>query len=132
MVEARADDSFAVFESPAGGLRAALAIHHSLAERRWADATVSVRIGLHSGYPTPTADNYIGMAVHTAARVCSAGHGGQIVVSGDARTALAELRPEGVRFRSLGRFPLRGIPDEVPLYQVLAKGLRSRFPPPRV
>ncbi len=133
VVEARADDAFAVFESPAGGLRAALTIQRELGARTWADGvTVAVRIGLHSGYPTPPADNYLGMAVHTAARVCAAGHGGQIVVSGDARTALAELRPEGGRFRLLGRYRLRGIPDAVALYQVMAKGLRTRFPPPRV
>ena len=77
-------------------------------------------------------DNYIGMAVHTAARVSAAGHGGQIVVSGDTRTALDELKPSGVRFRDLGRHRLRGIPDEVPLFQVLARGLRTKFPPLRV
>ena len=133
VVEARADDSFAAFASPGGALSAALEIQRQLARRRWhGDVAVAVRVGIHSGYPTPTADNYIGLAVHTAARVAAAGHGGQIIVSGDARTALAELRPVGVRFRHLGAFRLRGIPEEVPLYQVLAKGLRTTFPPPRV
>jgi len=55
-----------------------------------------------------------------------------VLVSGDARTALTELKPAGVRFRELGRHRLRGIPTDVPLYQVLAKGLRTGFPPPRV
>jgi class 3 adenylate cyclase len=133
VVEARADDSFAAFDSPAGAVQAALAIQRALAARSWADdVRVAVRIGIHSGYPTPTADNYIGMAVHTAARVAGAGHGGQIVVSGDARTALAELALPGVRFRRLGVYRLRGIPEETALYQVLAEGLGTRFPPPRV
>ena len=133
IVEARADDSFTVFESPADALAAALAVQRALATRRWpGDVAVAVRIGIHSGYPTVRADNYIGMAVHTAARVGAVGHGGQIVVSGDSRTALEELRPEGVRFRDLGRHRLRGIPDEVPLFQVLARGLRTKFPPLRV
>jgi class 3 adenylate cyclase len=133
VVEARADDSFAVFTAPVDALAAALAIQLALGARAWpGGVSVAVRIGIHSGYPTATTDNYLGMAVHTAARVSGAGHGGQIVVSGDARTALNEQRPEGVRFRSLGTFRLRGIPDDVPLYQVLAKGLRTKFPPPRV
>jgi len=133
IVEARADDSFTVFESPADGLAAALAAQRALSTRRWpGDVAVAVRIGIHSGYPTLRGDNYIGMAVHTAARVSASGHGGQIVVSGDTRMALAELKPRGVRFRDLGRHRLRGIPDEVPLFQVLARGLRTKFPPLRV
>ena len=133
VVEARADDSFAAFASPAGAFNAALSIQRTLSARSWADGiTVSVRIGIHSGYPTPTTDNYIGMAVHTAARVAASGHGGQIVVSGDAREALAEVPLDGVRFRRLGAYRLRGIPDEVSLHQVLADGLGTRFPPPRI
>ena len=133
IVEARADDSFSVYESPADALSAALRVQRKLATRRFAGGVpVAVRMGIHSGYPTVREDNYIGMAVHTAARVCSAGHGGQVVVSGDARTALTELKPAGVRFRDLGRHRLRGIPTDVPLYQVLAMGLRTGFPPPRV
>jgi hypothetical protein len=37
-----------------------------------------------------------------------------------------------VRFKHLGPFRLRGLPDEVALYQVMAKGLLTRFPPPRL
>ena len=70
------------------------------------------------------------MAVHTAARICRAAHGGQVIVSGDTRTALGTPLPPGVRFRRLGLFALRGIPTEVELFQVTAKGVLSRFPPP--
>ena len=90
-----------------------------------------VRAGIHSGYPTSTENNYIGMAVHTTARISAAAHGGQIIVSGDTVTALTGNRPEGVRFKRLGQYRLRGIPDEVPLFQVGARGLMSRFPPLR-
>ena len=90
-----------------------------------------MRIGIHSGYPTSTDDNYIGMDVHTASRICAVGHGGQIVVSGDTQTAVRGSVPDGVRFRSLGQFRLRGLPEAVALYQVAAKGLSARFPPPR-
>jgi class 3 adenylate cyclase len=92
---------------------------------------VRVRVGIHSGYPTLTEANYIGMAVHIAARICAAAHGGQIVVSGDTRKALKGSTMERVRFKSLGQHSLRGIPGETPLYQVVAKGLVVGFPPPR-
>ena len=90
-----------------------------------------MRIGIHSGYPKLADANYIGMAVHTAARVSAAAHGGQILASGDTREAAKGLAPDGVRFRRLGEYRLRGIPAPVALHQVTAKGLGTRFPPPR-
>jgi hypothetical protein len=52
-------------------------------------------------------------------------------VSGDFRIAIGAPLPNGVRLRKLGAYKLRGLPDEVELYQVAAKGLLTRFPPPR-
>jgi class 3 adenylate cyclase len=133
VVEARADEFFAVFESPTAALDAAVAAQHELRDRTWVGGIdVRVRVGIHSGWPTRTETNYIGMAIHTAARVCSAAHGAQIVVTGDMREAVKGAVPEGVRFRSLGPFRLRGIPEPVALFQVAAKGLPTRFPAPRI
>jgi class 3 adenylate cyclase len=131
VVEARADDFFAVFETPRSAVETAIAIQRELRVRAWVDdLQVRVRIGIHSGYPTPTPGNYIGMPVHTAARVRSAAHGGQILVSGATREATRELSADGVRFMSLGHFRLRGLPEAVSLFQVAAKGLAVRFAPP--
>lgn len=132
VVETRADEFFAAFAEPAGALLTALAVQRELRDRRWVDGqVVRLRVGIHSGYPTLAEANYIGMAVHTAARICTAAHGGQIIVSGDTRTALGTPVPSGMRLRRLGAFALRGIPDEVELFQVAAQGVASRFPPPR-
>jgi class 3 adenylate cyclase len=86
---------------------------------------------VHSGYPTSTENNYIGMDVHTASRICAVGHGSQIVVSANTREGVKASVPAGVRFVALGQHRLRGIPDAVHLYQVACKGLPSRFPPLR-
>jgi class 3 adenylate cyclase len=132
-IDARADEFFAVFEQPGAAIQAATAIQGGLGKRRWPDdLDVRVRIGIHSGRPTLTDVGYIGLAVHTAARVCSAAHGGQIVVSGETRAAVEASRPAGVRFRSLGRHRLAGLPGAQPLFQVQAEGLRASFPKPRV
>jgi class 3 adenylate cyclase len=132
VVETRADEFFAAFAQPADALRAALAVQRELYGRRWVDRhEVRLRVGIHSGYPTLAEENYLGMAVHTAARICRAAHGGQVIVSGDTRTALGTPIPLGARFRRLGLFALRGIPDEIELFQVTAKGVLSRFPPPQ-
>jgi class 3 adenylate cyclase len=131
-VEARADEFFAAFEAPRGAVDAAIAVQRELPGHRWPDGVeVRVRIGIHSGYPTSTEANYIGMDVHTAARICSVGHGGQVVVSDNTREAVRASSPEGVRFKALGTHRLRGLPAPVPLFQVAAKGLAARFPPPR-
>lgn len=128
-IEARADEFFAVFEAPRRAVDAAVAVQRALLGRRLVDGVEArLRIGIHSGYPTSKADNYIGLDVHATSRICATGHGGQIVVSGDTRTAVAASAPHGVAFRSLGSHRLRGLPDAVPLFQVVAEGLPSRFP----
>jgi class 3 adenylate cyclase len=132
-IDARADEYFAVFERPAAAIEAAVAIQRALGKRVWpGELDVRVRAGIHSGRPTLTDVGYIGLAVHTTARVCSAAHGGQIVVSRDTRAAVGPSAPTGVRFRGLGRHRLPGLPDVETLFQVQAKGLRAKFPKPRI
>src|SRR5262249_33252880 len=79
----RADYSSAVLERPPAAMEAAVAIQRQLAKAAPGalpnGLELRVRIGIHSGRPTLTDVGYIGLAVHTAARVCSAAHGGQIV-----------------------------------------------------
>jgi class 3 adenylate cyclase len=133
VVEARADEFFAVFEHPQSALDTAIAMQRDLRGTSWIDdLNVRIRVGVHSGYPTLADANYIGMAVHIAARICAAAHGGQILVSGDTRIALKGSTTTGVRFRNLGQHRLRGIPDQVLLFQVGAKGLAGGFPPLRM
>ena len=129
VVEERADEFFAVFESPRAAVEAAIAAQRQLGAHRWADdTTVRLRTGIHAGYPTVNEANYIGMAVHTTARVCDAAHGGQIVISEDTRTALDGSVPDGVRLRKLGSYRLRGIPNPHALFQLTAAGMETRFP----
>jgi len=131
-IDARADEFFAVFERAAAAIEAAVAIQRELGNRAWGDGLeVQVRVGIHSGRPTLTDAGYIGLAVHTTARLCSAAHGGQIVVSAATRAAVGASAPTGIRFRSLGRHRLPGLPDVEMLFQVQAQGLRVTFPRPR-
>ena len=132
-VEARADEFFAAFAAPRSAVDAAIAIQRELLGRVCLDdVEVRVRIGIHSGYPTSRASNYIGVDVHTASRICGAGHGGQIVVSGNTREAVMASVPNGVGFRSVGAHRLRGLRDAVSLFQVVADELPARFPPLRM
>jgi class 3 adenylate cyclase len=131
-VDARADEFFAVFRRSAHALEAALAIQRALRDKNWPQkAEVRVRIGMHTGRPTLTDTGYVGIAVHIAARVCWASHGGQILLSAAAHDAFTERLAEGISFRSLGRYSLHGLAEPEALFQVNAADLRAKFPRPR-
>lgn len=131
-VDARADEFFAVFQRPARALAAALAIQRDLRKRDWPEGLeVRLRIGVHTGRPTLGEAGYVGIAVHTAARVCSAAHGGQILLSSAAHNALDRGHADGLAFRALGRYFLAGLPEPDALFQVEAAGLIAKFPRPR-
>ena len=132
-IDARADEYFAVFEQAEAAVAAAVAIQRAVGAHGWPDdQDVRVRVGIHSGRPTLTDVGYIGLAVHTTARVCAVAHGGQIVVSSRTRAAVGRAAAAGARFRGLGRHRLPGLPEPETLFQVHAKGLRGRFPKPRI
>lgn len=131
-VDCRADEFFAAFGVPASALDAALAIQRALLRREWPERVeVRLRIGIHTGRATLGETGYVGIAVPTAARICSAGHGGQIILSTAVRDALAERRPAGVTFRTLGRYALAGLAEPEALFQVHGPDLRAKFPPLR-
>jgi class 3 adenylate cyclase len=131
-VDAHGDEYLSVFEQAAPAIEAAVAIQRSLSERIWSDGVdVRVRAGIHSGRPTLTDTGYVGLSVHTVARLCSVAHGGQIVVSRTTKVAVTGSTPAGIRLRSLGRHPLAGLSTSEALFQVHAEGLATAFPPLR-
>ncbi|HEV8468941.1 MAG TPA: adenylate/guanylate cyclase domain-containing protein [Candidatus Limnocylindria bacterium] len=131
-VDAHADEFFAVFRQPARALDAALAIQRALRKRSWPDRVeVLVRIGIHTGRPTLTETGYVGIAVHTAARICGASHGGQILLSSATRECFADRKTDGLVFLSLGRHSLPGLDEPEALFQVRVVDLPAKFPAPR-
>ena len=131
-VSARGDDVFAVFERGPAALEAALAIQRQMAAGGWPEETdVRVRIGLHRGRPRLTETGYVGLSVHTAARICFAAHGGQIVMSSAVRAAVLGSLEDGVSLRSLGAWRFPGLPEPVVLFEAAAADLVTGFPPLR-
>jgi class 3 adenylate cyclase len=131
-VDAHGDEYFSVFADASPAIEAAVAMQRSLRTRTWPDGVdVRVRAGIHSGRPTLTDTGYVGLSVHTVARLCSVAHGGQIVVSSKTKVAMAGSMPAGIRLRSLGRHPLAGLSGSETLFQVHADGLLTGFPPLR-
>ena len=131
VIDERADEFFAVFRSPAAAIEAALTVQEKLARKRWpGEVAVRVRAGIHSGRPDLTPMGYIGLAVHTVARVCSAASGGQTFASSDTMAALKE-HPAGVEASSLGRRRLKGLPAPVELVALTSSEPRQAVRPSR-
>ena len=131
-VSTEGDAFFAVFPSAPRALAAAVEAQRALAAVTWpVDAQVRVRMGLHTGEGTLGGDNYLGLAVHRAARVAAAAHGGQILLSGATASLTAPDLPPGVRLRELGTFRLRDLTDPETLHQANVEGLPDAFPKPR-
>ncbi|HET7685308.1 MAG TPA: tetratricopeptide repeat protein [Candidatus Limnocylindria bacterium] len=131
-VDAAGDGLFYAFLTARGALAAAVEAQRALASHDWpTGARVAVRMGIHSGEPISASTGYVGIDVHRASRICSAGHGGQVLVSEATRALIGGGLPDGVTLRDLGEHRLRGLADPERIYQVVGAGLRADFPPVR-
>ncbi|HET9345085.1 MAG TPA: AAA family ATPase, partial [Candidatus Limnocylindrales bacterium] len=131
-VRTEGDAVFAVFPEAVAAARAAIELQRSMQDHAWPpDATVAVRVGLHSGEAHVAGDDYGGFDVNRAARIAAVGHGGQIVLSDPTRALIEADLPDGASLRDLGRHVLKDVPNPERLFQLDAPGLRSDFPPIR-
>ena len=131
-VDARGDEVFVVFERAPAALEAAIAIQRTMRAATWPDGSdVRLRVGMHRGRPALTETGYVGIAVHAAARIGFAAHGGQIVLSAAVRSAVIDSLADGISLRDLGAWRFRGLPEPMALFEVQAPDLLADFPPLR-
>jgi class 3 adenylate cyclase len=124
------DSFFVTFDSPTAALAAVVEAQLGLEQHPWPDGLrVRVRMGLHIGEVLEHDGDLVGMAIHHAARIGAAAHGGQIVVS-DAVSAMVRTLPDGTELRTLGHHRLRDVGD-IELFQVDHPTLQRDFPQPR-
>jgi DNA-binding NarL/FixJ family response regulator len=116
-IDCRGDEFSIGFPDSERAVAAALAIQAGH------DGAVRVRIGIHTGDPIRVEGAYVGVDVHRAARICAAGHGGQVLLSAAARSTL----PGGAGVRDLGEHRLRGLDEAERLFQLGG----GEFPPLR-
>lgn len=133
IVGTEGDATFAVFELATGAVAAAVEVQRQLINHPWPDSNskVNVRIGLHTGEVQVVSGNYVGMAVHQASRICSVGHGKQILISSTTRDLVRGVLPQGVALRRLGSFRLKDLAGEEELFQAEHCDLPADFPAPR-
>ncbi|HET7677945.1 MAG TPA: adenylate/guanylate cyclase domain-containing protein, partial [Candidatus Limnocylindrales bacterium] len=131
-VSTEGDSFFVAFDSATGGLAAAADAQRALAAEPWPeDAEVRVRMGLHTGEAEVRDGTYVGVAVHRAARIGSAGHGGQVLISDSTRALVVESLPPGIGLLALGRHRLKDLEGDEGLTQLVVDDLPTEFPPLR-
>jgi class 3 adenylate cyclase len=127
-VDTQGDAFFYSFPRAKDAVAGAVAAQRALAEHDWPGGEVRVRMGLHTGEPTVGEEGYLGLDVVRAARICSAGHGGQILLSETTRALLGNDLPDGVSVVDLGRQNLKDVQHER-LFQLALDDQASAFPP---
>jgi predicted ATPase/class 3 adenylate cyclase len=126
------DGAFLAFSGARNAVAAAVEIQRALSAEPWpTDGVLRVRMGIHTGEPDRVDQGYLGLDVHVAARICSAGHGDQVVVSQATREVAGDEPVAGVSFRPLGRHRLKDVPEPLQLFQLAGSGLVADFPPLR-
>jgi class 3 adenylate cyclase len=130
-VHTEGDGFFVAFARASDAIAAAVSAQRSLASQGWPEGVdVRVRMGIHTGEAEVRNDDYVGLDVHRAARICAAAHGGQVLISSATRELAADELPADVALRDLGEYRLKDLERPEHLYQLVVGDLRADFPPP--
>jgi class 3 adenylate cyclase len=128
-IDTQGDAFFFSFMRARDAVTGAVAAQRALAAHAWPDGlAVKTRMGLHTGEPNVAEEGYVGLDVVRAARICSAGHGGQILLSETTRALVGNSVPDGVEIRDLGRANLKDIQHER-IFELALADRRTDFPP---
>ncbi len=129
-VDTQGDSFFVAFARATDALSAAVEAQRALASHPWpAGAAVRVRMGLHTGEPSLTHGDFVGLDVHHAARIMSAGHGGQVLLSQTTHDLVEYDLPDDVGLRDLGEHHLKDLGRPIRLFQAVISDLPADFPP---
>ena len=129
-VDTQGDSFFFVFPRARAAVEAAVDAQRALARHVWPEGgQIRVRIGISTGEAALEGGRYTGFAVHRAARIAAAGHGGQILLSSSTRDVVEHDLDAGLTVRDLGNRRFKDLPRPERVYQLVAEGLPSEFAP---
>jgi len=127
-------DAFcAVFPTALGALESALAAQRGLFSEAWGEeiGALKTRMALHTGTTHERDGDYFGPPVNRVARLLSAGHGGQILLSSSTQELVRDHLPPKTHLRDLGERRLKDLSRPERIFQLTAPDLPSKFPPLR-
>jgi predicted ATPase/class 3 adenylate cyclase/Tfp pilus assembly protein PilF len=126
------DSRFAVFTLASDAAFAAIAIQRSMYKEQWPVVSpLRVRIGLHTGEANLRDGDYYGPAVNRCARIRSAAHGGQTLLSMTTASLVEDSLPEDASLRDLGEYKIKDLQRPEQIFQLVVAGLPVNFPPLR-
>jgi class 3 adenylate cyclase len=129
-IDTQGDAFFFAFPRARDAVTAAVEAQRAHAAEGWPDgAEVRVRMGLHTGEPAIHEEGYVGLDVVRAARICTVGRGGQILLSETTRALVGSGLPEGVSVFPVGQRHLRGIDEPERVFELAIDGLEREDRP---
>ena len=128
IIKSTGDGFHAVFATAIDAIRATLAAQHSLQSLISNPFELKSRMGLHTGEAELRGNDYYGQALNRAARIMSAGHGGQILLSSITADLAREHLPIDVSLLDLGEHRLKDLIQPENIFQLLAPNLPKDFP----
>src|SRR5437588_2138479 len=124
VVKTTGDGLHAVFASAVDCVNACLRAQRGLAQESWGETgPIRVRMGLHAGEAAAREGDYYGPAVNRAARIMSAAHGGQVLLSSTAAGLVMDQLPDGSTLRDLGEHQLKDLGRAERVFQLIHPGL---------
>ena len=146
IVKTTGDGIHAVFSTAIDAINAAITSQHQLNslilssqlpitnnqshdESPVSSLSLKSRMGLHTGEAELREGDYFGQTLNRAARIMSAGHGGQILISDVVAQVAREHLSAGVSLLDLGEHYLKGVVQAEKIYQIIAPNLQEKFPP---
>ena len=124
VVDMQGDAFFIAFGRAQNAVAAAVEAQRALTAHEWpGPSALRVRMAIHTGEPAPLGEGFVGLAVHRAARICAAGHGGQILLSSTTRDLVQDHLPPGVVAIDLGEHRLKDLNRAEVIAQLVMEGV---------
>jgi class 3 adenylate cyclase len=118
-IDTQGDAFFFAFPRARDAVSAAVEAQRRHASYAWPEGhAVRVRMGLHTGEPAVGSEGYLGIDVVRAARLCTVGRGGQVILSETTRALVGSALPEGVSVHTLGERRLKDIDEPERVFEL--------------
>ena len=118
-IDTQGDAFFFAFPRARDAVAAAVEAQRLHAVEEWPeDRPVRVRMGLHTGEPAVGSEGYLGIDVVRAARLCTVGRGGQVLLSETTRSLVGGTLPDGVSVHPLGERHLKDIDEPERVFEL--------------
>ena len=122
-IDTQGDAFFFAFPRARDAVEAAVDVQRAHAAHDWPEGcAVLVRMGLHTGEPAVGSEGYLGLDVVRAARLCTAGKGGHVLLSDTTRALVGATLPEGVSIFPLGERQLKDFDEPERVFELEIEG----------